>query len=200
MSARRRIVRSRRGGFDLRLPSEERQLLERLPGQLDRLLDAVDDGGERPEALKRLFPVAYARDPQAEAAYAGIMGSELMEHHRESLAVLAQTAASNHLSDDEADAWLAALNDLRLVVGTSLGVAEEPPDEISEDDPLYPDWVCYSYLSFLQGELVEVLSGLLPPPLAGADDEVPEDPWGDLPGGLRWDGTERPEGSPWTES
>lgn len=192
MSPRGRISRNRRGGFEVRLPAEERALLASLPGQLERLLDSLDGPAAKPpEVLRRLFPVAYARDEAAEAAYTGLVRNELLEHRREALAVLAQTADATHLTDDEAEAWIAALNDLRLVVGTSLDVSEEPP-EVSEDDPGYADWVCYSYLSLLQGELVDALSGTLPPPVPGADDEVPDDPWGELPGGLRWDGTERP--------
>ena len=192
MSPRKRVSRNRRGGFEVRLPPEERTLLGSLPGQLERLLDSLNQAEERPEALRRLFPVAYARDPDAEATYASIVGADLLDHHREALAVLAQTADATHLSDEEAEAWLAAINDLRLVVGTSLGVDEDPAD-IAPDDPRYADWVCYGYLSFLQDELVNALSATLPPPAPGADDGVPDDPWGDLPGGLRWDGTFRPD-------
>ncbi len=192
MSPRRRISRSRRGGFDVRLPPDERALLAALPGQLEGVLDGLGDGSSTPpEALRRLFPVAYARDGEAEAAYSALVRQDLLEHRREALAVLAQTAATSHLDDEEAAAWLGALNDLRLVLGTALEVSEEPP-EIAPDDPRYGDWVCYSYLSFIQGELVDALDGSLPPPTPGADDEVPDDPWGELPGGLRWDGTMRP--------
>jgi len=192
VSSRRRVSRSRRGGYEIKLPAEERQLLASLPGQLERLLDSVKNHGERPDGLRRMFPVAYARDPDAEAAYAALVGADLLDHHLEALAVLAQTADASHLSEAEADAWLAALNDLRLVIGTSLEV-DERQIEIEQDDPRYPDWICYSYLSFLQGEIVDALSGSLPPPRPGADDDIPDDPWGELPGGLRWDGTERPD-------
>lgn len=192
MSPRRRIARGRRDGFDLRLPAEERALLAALPGQLEGQLDSLSAGGAPPEHLRRLFPVAYARDAASEAAYAALVGPELLDYHREALAVLAQSADATHLAEEEAEAWLAALNDLRLVIGTSLGVDEEMAD-VDEHDPRFGDWVCYSYLSFLQGELIEALSEGLPPPLPGADDEIPDDPWGELPGGLRWDGTDRPD-------
>jgi hypothetical protein len=186
------VTRSRRGGLDLRLPPEERELLVSLPRQLEQLLEAAaSPAAARPAVLRRLFPVAYARDEEAEATYSAVVASELLEQRRESLAVLAQTAEATHLSVEEAEAWLGALNDLRLFVGTALEVDEEPP-EIDERDPRYPEWVWYGYLSFLQGELVDAMSGSLPPPVAGADDAVPDDPWGELPGGLRWDGTERP--------
>jgi hypothetical protein len=191
MSPRRRVARGRRGGLEIRLPAEERQLLGSLPGQLERLLDEAKEPGPPIDGLRRLFPVAYARDPSAEAAYAELVRGDLLDHHLEALAVLAQTADASHLSDEEAEAWLAAVNDLRLVLGTTLGVDEEPR-ELDDADPHYADWICYSYLSYLQGEIVDALSGALPPPVAGADDEVPDDPWGDLPGDLRWDGTVRP--------
>ncbi len=194
MSPRRRISRSRRGGYDLRLPPGERALLAALPGQLGHLLgEMARDGGAPPEALRRLFPVAYVRDELAEATYEAIMRRELLEHHQEALEVLARTSTAEHLDEDQAASWLAAVNDLRLVLGTSLGVTEEaaPPDE---SDPAFSDWVYYSYLSYLQGELIDALSEALPPPVPGADDAVPEDPWGEPPGDLRWDGTPRPPG------
>ena len=193
MSPRRRISRARRGGLDVRLPPDERDLLAALPGQLEALLDGLGvDPSTPPQALRRLFPVAYARDEVSEAAYSALVRQELLDHRREALAVLAQTASADHLDDEEAAAWLGALNDLRLVLGTTLEVSEEPL-ELEQDDPNYGDWVCYGYLSFIQGELVEALEGTLGPPTPGADDDVPDDPWGELPGGLRWDGTVRPE-------
>ncbi|HVC25743.1 MAG TPA: DUF2017 family protein [Acidimicrobiales bacterium] len=192
MSLRRRISRSRRGGIDVRLPLEERALVAALPLQLERLLESAPGAGSEPdESLRRLFPVAYARDAEAERAYSGLVRGELLEHRREALAVLAQTADAAHLSDDEADAWLGAINDLRLVLGTTLAVTEDAP-EVAEGDPGFAQWSCYAYLSYLQGELVDALASALPPPVPGADDEIPVDPWGELPGDLRWDGTPKP--------
>lgn len=192
MTLRRRIVRARRGGVEVRLPPEERALLVSLPRELEHLLESVSDGAADPDpVLRRLFPVAYARDEEAERAYAGLVRAELLEHRREGLAVLAQTADATHLSDEEADAWLGAINDLRLVLGTSLSVTEQPR-EVAEGDPEFAPWTYYAYLSYLEGELVEAMTASLPPPVPGADEDVPEDPWGELPGGLRWDGTDRP--------
>jgi hypothetical protein len=218
---RRRIRPSARGGFEVRLPPEERALLSHLPRQLDELLATATDpaasgaedaaevarprdrtraasadagGPEVPgiqDPLRRLFPPAYLRDEAAEAAYVGLVRSELVTHHRESLALLLRTADATRLTSEELEAWLAALNDLRLVIGSSLGVTETMPD-LDERDPRYAEWVCYSYLSYLENEVVDALAGVLPPAAPGADDEAPEDPWGEPPGGLRWDGTPLP--------
>ena len=39
------------------------------------------------------------------------------------------------LTPEQADAWLAALNDVRLALGTALDVSEDMPDELPPDDP-----------------------------------------------------------------
>ncbi|MDA8296052.1 MAG: DUF2017 family protein [Actinomycetota bacterium] len=192
----RRIRPDHRGGFQLRLPKAERQLLRQLPDELTTLLAAVgtETGAETPpvpDELRRLFPVAHPRDAAEEADYVAVARGELLRHHREALATLERTIDSTTLSVPELESWLAALNDLRLVIGTALGVTEEDAVPGAED-PDYPRWMCYGYLSFLVTEVVEALSGELGPP--SDNDPAPEDPWGEPPGGLRWDGTPTPEG------
>jgi Domain of unknown function (DUF2017) len=188
---RRRIRRNSRGGYDLQLPEIERALLENLPAQFSTALDEVALTGTVPDELRRLFPSAYPRDDEAEFGYQAVTRGELVAHHQAALTLLARTAQSQHLSEEEADGWIAALNDLRLALGTRLGVTEELR-EVTESDDDYPDWICYQYLSYLQTEAIEAMSGALPPPRPSANETLPEDPWGDAPGGLRWDGTPRP--------
>lgn len=146
---------------------------------------------DMPEELGRLFPVAYPRDADAQRAFFAVSGDDLLAHHREALELLVSTARSSHLEAGQLEQWLSGLNDLRLVLGASLGVTEdhEAPEP---DDPRLREWVCYDYLAMLVNEVVDALSGVLPPPIPGADDHLPEDPWGDAPGDLRWDGTPRP--------
>lgn len=154
---KRRITRARNGEIRLRLPDEERELLGGLPGQLRALLrDDPDD-----PALRRLFPPAYSEHPQNEAEYRRLMGDELMERHLSALAVLEETVRTDHLTDEQAHRWLAALNDLRLVLGTRLDVSEEPiGDDVAADpdDPEVAALGLYHYLSWLQEQLVEALS------------------------------------------
>ncbi len=189
---RRRVRRSPRGGYELRIPDAERALLKRLPNQLAELLRAVQDSsGPLPDQLRRLLPPAYLGDEEAEASYVRLLRAELIEHHQNALALLSTTADAEHLDDEQADGWLYAINDLRLALGSAIGVTEEAT-ELEAGQPGYGDWVCYQYLSFLQGEIVDALAAGLPPDPTGADDSLPEDPWGEPPGGLRWDGTPRP--------
>ena len=63
---------------------------------------------------------------------------------------------------EEAQAWLTALNDLRLVLGTRLDVSDESLlEDLAEDDPRAPELALYAYLSWLQEQLVEALSSEL---------------------------------------
>jgi hypothetical protein len=101
------------------------------------------------------------------------------------------TAKATWLDDEQLVAWLAALNDLRLALGSMLGVTEdelEPP----MGDAHRAEWIAYMYLGGLQSEVIDILELTLPDPVRGADDLVPEDHWGEPPGGLRWDGTPMP--------
>ena len=153
----RRIESTGDGSFALRLSEEERALLRVLPVELRSLLEAKpDDPG-----LRRLFPPAY-EDEQDEAAYRELMGNELLDGRTRALEVLAETAKAERLTGEQAQAWLTALNDLRLVLGTRLGVTDDSLLEgLTENHPRAPELALYAYLSWLQEQLVEALSSEL---------------------------------------
>jgi Domain of unknown function (DUF2017) len=150
----RRIERTRHGDFRLRLPRSERDLLRRLPAELQELLAAAPED----PSLRRLSPPAYD-DEEDEAEYRRLMGDELASGRRRALQVLEETADRDRLNADEAQAWLTALNDLRLVLGTRLDVEEGTLlDNLDPRDPRVPELAVYAYLSWLQEQLVEALS------------------------------------------
>jgi hypothetical protein len=152
---RRRIERGRDGSIVLRLPREERQLMRALPVELQELMD----GAPEDPSLRRLFPPAY-EDTDDESEYRRLMHDELAGGRRRALEVVAETADADRLDDAEAQAWLTALNDLRLVLGTRLDVQEETLlGEISPSNPRAHEYALYAYLSWLQEQLVEALSG-----------------------------------------
>ena len=153
---RRAIERTRDGGFRLRLSAEERRLLGRLPGQLRDLLDGDDP------ALRRLFPPGYADDPALEAEYRELVRDDLIRQRRRSLEVMEGSLDAERLDQEQMEAWLAALNDLRLVLGTRLDVTEDLDLEtVAPDDPRAPGLGLYAYLTWLEGEAVDALaSGL----------------------------------------
>jgi hypothetical protein len=144
------IRRTREGDFDVRLSPQERRLLRELPAQLRALLDQSADD----PSLRRLFPPAYDADAAADAEYRELMHGELLARHRDALTVLEQTADRERLDEDQVDAWLAALNDLRLVLGTRLGVTEEMYEEEIDDDSGRSELGVYLYLTWLQEQFV----------------------------------------------
>ena len=148
------------GGVVLRLPAVERELLQQLRSELVVLLET--EPGD--SSLERLFPPAY-EDKRAEREYRRLMGAELLEGRRRALDVLEATAGQEQLSSEEAEAWLTALNDLRLVLGTRLDVREDTfEDGLDLKDPRAPELAVYSYLTWLQDALVAAVAALASDP------------------------------------
>lgn len=63
------------------------------------------------------------------------------------------------LTVEQADAWLSAINDVRLALGTTLGVSEDMPDQLPDDDPRAPHLGVYHWLTWMQESLVAGLTG-----------------------------------------
>ncbi|MEV6623489.1 DUF2017 domain-containing protein [Amycolatopsis sp. NPDC051106] len=63
------------------------------------------------------------------------------------------------LTEEQADAWLGALNDVRLALGTALDVTDDMPDELPEDDPRAPHLGVYHWLTWVQETLIQALTG-----------------------------------------
>jgi hypothetical protein len=151
------IKRRRDGRFSLRLSIPERGLLRLLPREAQGLLDQRSD-----PAVRRVFPVAYPSDAEAESAYRDLVGGELARKHRDELEVLASTADANEVDSIQLGQWLGALEVLRLMLGTSLDVSEELEEDLPESDPRSSQVSVYRYLSWLQGEVIEALGAGLP--------------------------------------
>lgn len=158
---RRRIVRTRRGTYEVHLPEPERDLLANLVDQLRDLLSETTDD----PSVRRLFPTAYNQDPERDREYQQLVRDELLEHRLAALATVEETLAEPELTEEQASAWLGALNDLRLVLGTRLDVGEEPI-AIDADDPDAPAYAVYEYLGFVLSEVVDALADGLPEPSA----------------------------------
>jgi hypothetical protein len=156
---RRRVSRTKAGTYALRLPGPERELLADLADQLRELLVVTTDD----PSVRRLFPAAYHDDPERDREYQQLVRDELLERRLASLTTVEETAAADELDEDQLTAWLTALNDLRLVLGTRLDVSEDQED-MAEDDPDAPAMAVYGYLSVLLGDVVDALAEDLPPP------------------------------------
>ena len=160
MAFRHRIVRSSAGGFDLRIPRSERNVLRGLPEQLRLLLD---EGDAEDPALQRLHPSAYPDDPVAAAEFDGFVRDDLTEQRMKAIETMSRTIDSEHLDEEEVVAWLAAINDLRLVLGIRLAVTEESePEDFEGDEGTHGSYALYAYLSMFEEDIVEALSGAPP--------------------------------------
>jgi len=120
--------------------------------------------------LSRLLPDYHKLDPdnptQEDLDSAGALRSlhepELVDAKVGVAQVVMQTLPRDggnvELTYEQADAWLAALNDVRLALGTALDVTEDMPDELPEDDPRSPHLGVYHWLTWVQESLVEALT------------------------------------------
>lgn len=163
LGGRGALVRRRRdGAFDVRLRGWERDLLTDLVPQLRELLTAGAGGGEAGAApdpsLRRLFPTAYADDAALDAEYQSLVRDDLLERRLASLDLLEETIDADVVTEEQLTAWMGAVNDLRLVIGTRLDVSEDM-DEIDPEDPDAPLFAAYGYLGWLLENIVAALAG-----------------------------------------
>ena len=111
--------------------------------------------------LARLFPSAY-EDHEQSAEFRRYTEATLRDGKRADAQTMLDSAEPGRveLTQEQAQAWMRALNDVRLALGTRLEVTEEIHDEIAEmpeDDPRYPAYVTYDWLTYLQDTLVRAL-------------------------------------------
>jgi Domain of unknown function (DUF2017) len=144
----RQIHRTRRGEIQLRLPEEEQLLLREVVASTRALLADGDD-----PALRRLFPPAYD-DPELEQEYREMTGGQLAAGRERALQHLEATVDHDVLTAEDADLWLRALNDVRLVLGTRLDVTEDLDWDVRAQDPRAPELALYAYVSWIQEQLV----------------------------------------------
>lgn len=143
----------------LRLDSEEAQLLSLLIDDLTALLG--DDADPDDDVLQRLHPAAYRDDPDAEAEYRALTESSLRGERDDRIAACRADLAGGDeikLADPEvARRWLQVLNDLRLAIGTRLGVTQDGEPDLDPNDPAARPWIVYSWLTAVQDAVVHTL-------------------------------------------
>lgn len=153
-----RVKRTRGGDFQLRIPAAERDLLRTLPGRLREVLAEGDPSAD--PALRRLFPSAYPDDPAAAAELDGVVRADLVAERRRAIETMERTIDARRIGEADLLAWLATINDLRLVLGVRLNLTEESgPDDFEGDEAARRAYALYAYLSFLEEDMVTALSG-----------------------------------------
>ncbi len=160
----RPVTRLGKDRVRLELSSEELDLLRGLPGELRELLESDDQ-----RVHGRLFPPAYTHDEDRarQEEYRSLMHDELLRSKLAAIEVVTSaleraTASRGRqtviLDDEEATAWLAVLNDLRLVLGVRAGITTEEDWEVPRRHPRSPAIALLHYLGWLEEELIQALS------------------------------------------
>ncbi|MQA95239.1 MAG: DUF2017 family protein [Streptosporangiales bacterium] len=173
--------RTRDGGVRVRLDDNEVQVVRSLVGQILELLEADakeagDDSGAAeigmpslgisgrtatPDdpVLARLFPDAYGDDAEAAGDFRRYTESGLRDGKRAAAATVLTGLDAGpgliELTAEEAQAWLRALNDVRLALATRLGLTDGF-HLFGSMDPTDPRNV-YDWLTFLQETLVRAV-------------------------------------------
>jgi hypothetical protein len=173
-------VRRRSGKITATLAAEEAQLLRLLTSDVRALLGSdtekpadplkaavtdIEESAETPDdpALARLLPDGYRDDDDAAAEFRRFTQSDIRHSKHAAVDTLLGTLPEDggriRLTDEEATAWVGALNDLRLVLGTRLDVSEdtEPFGGLPTDDPAAAPYAVYHWLTGLQDDLVNAL-------------------------------------------
>ena len=154
------IFRLKNGNYRIDLATDHRKLLTQLVEQLrDSLATTTDDAN-----LRRLFPTAYNNDAKKDAEYQRLMRDELLESRLAAIDVTIKVIAQDdEISAEEIDAFARSINSLRLVLGTTLDIAESDygsqsdtqqsddsdSDEASEADEFLIQKELYEYLGWL---------------------------------------------------
>jgi len=154
----------RRRGDELvaRLVDAEAGIVGLLLDQLEQLLaaDPADSGGD--PVMARLLPPGHASDPEIAADYRDLTEAGLRSGKADDLAIVRATLPPDggdvRLDDDQARAWLRTTNDLRLALGTRLGVTAEtePPEDPTDEEG--SQLAVYYWLTAVQGSLVDALA------------------------------------------
>jgi hypothetical protein len=114
--------------------------------------------------LARLLPDAYRDDAEAAGDFRRYTEQDLRSGKvaaaRTVLATLPEGGGQVRLSTDDAQAWLRAINDVRLALGVRLSITEDFEERLAGLDPEDPRsayfWV-YDWLTYLQETLVHAL-------------------------------------------
>ena len=164
------------GKLTLELDDAELGVLSQLFEQMSVLLeDPENEAGTDPlakmlnmsgstqisedPALARLFPDGYSDDEHASADFRRFTEQDLRSQKIAALTTVTETLkewpGKTSVTPEQAQDWLKALNDLRLVLGTRLEITDSSDRDVDPEDP---GMHLYNYLTYLQGTLIDTLT------------------------------------------
>jgi len=160
--------------------SEKEVLLNLIEQLIELLAERIDHGHEDPlaamvgitshdslpedEVLRRLLPNAYSDEIQS-SEFRRYTESTLRgkkQAHAMSMRMHLKSSDDGivDLDHDNANAWLGALNDIRLALGVRLKVDQNSSEQLEllqPDDPMRGVYAVYTWLGWLQESLLEAL-------------------------------------------
>jgi hypothetical protein len=140
------------GTFSLELSEGTVDLLDHMCGEMEELLRTDSP------LLVRLFPPPYGDDTERNEGYAALAVPELIDHRLEGLQVVRATLRAERVTEEELLTWMRSLNDMRLALGTLLGVTDdEGPEDVPER--LQEAYGVYEFIGYLLEVTVAALSG-----------------------------------------
>ena len=154
--ARGPIRRRRDGSFSWNLGANERHVLKQVATEFREHLAAETPSSD--PSLQRVFPPAHPDDPIAELEYERTAGGSLLAAKLEQLETFERGIDSSVLTENDVLACMRAANDLRLVLGTRIGVTEEStPTDFLGDPGTASTFELYAYLSWLVESMIDAL-------------------------------------------
>ncbi|MCV7008884.1 DUF2017 domain-containing protein [Mycobacterium gordonae] len=143
--------------------------------ELEEITGIKTGHSERPAdaTLGRLLPDFYRSDEgdpltldaseALNSALRSLHEPEIIAAKRVAAQQLLDTLPNNggrfELTEESANAWISAVNDLRLTLGVMLEIGPQGPERLSADHPLAAHFDVYQWLTVLQEYLVLVLMG-----------------------------------------
>ena len=141
------------GSFSVTIPQAEREHVGMLIEDMRELIADQD------QFTWRLFPNPYPDHEKAADQYAEMIGDELREKHIAALDVVRDTLDAKRLEAEQLNAWMHAVNHVRLVIGTRLDVTEESDFDDFADEVDRSLFLTYVYLGYMLEQIVVAIAG-----------------------------------------
>jgi Domain of unknown function (DUF2017) len=164
----RSLVKSMLDMLDDRESSAPADELEEITG-----IRAGNPRRPQDATMRRLLPDFYRseRNHPAGSAAAESLNAALRSLHEPAIIKAKRQAGERilrtmpagggrfELTGDDANAWIAGVNDIRLALGTMLGIGPGGPEPVPDDHPLAGHHDVYQWLTVMQEYLVLALTG-----------------------------------------
>jgi len=143
-----------------------RQVVAEIRDVLSAERPAAGSGGTEGVAdpvAQRLLPDGHRSDPDLAEDYRSLTEAGLRSEKLADADLVLESVSPDgglvDLDQDAAEAWLRTLNDVRLAIGVRLDVQETDDPMVAAEETGNPWWAAYSWLTAVQGLLVDVLAG-----------------------------------------